>query len=296
MASSTGIRNCSLIRLVQPTICHCVTVSTALMWYTPLAPSQSPWCTVSTRRNPGRPCGSGLPLSPIETGLGPPGPGRRPERLCPANSIPALDSRNSRICSRLKCSAFCIFTCIRPKHAHLATPSFMLMLHWNQLWFHAHLALDNSQPCGTVLLVYANGFDLQAHMLPDGAGDEAPDAVVLPTGGLGDLGHRRALGAAPEVQDDALFPELARHLGLLHFGGLLAGDLLLGLLLRRDLGLLGGFLRALVGLGRVLLLAGSLLRGGLLRRDLRALFRNGGSFGGVGSFCVLHGRAYRDPK
>ena len=45
-------------------------------------------------------------------------------------------------------------------------------------------------------------------------------------------------------------------------------------------GLLGGFLRALLGLGRALLLAGSLLRGGLLRRDLRALFRNGGGFGG----------------
>src|SRR5271157_6631436 len=112
--------------------------------------------------------------------------------------------------------------------------------------------------------------------------------MVLPVGGLGDLGHRRALGAAQEVQDDVLFRELARHFGFFHFGGLLAGDLLLGLLLRRGLGLLG-FLRALAGLGRALLLAGSLLRGGLLRRDLRALFRNGGGFGGGGSFCVLHG-------
>src|ERR1017187_5646156 len=116
------------------------------------------------------------------------------------------------------------------------------------------------------------GLDREAHFLGEVSADEAPDAVVLPVGGPGDLGHRRALGAAQEVQDDVLFRELARHFGLLHFGGLLAGDLLLGLLLRRGLGLLGGFLRALVGLGRALLLAGSLLRGGLLRRDLRALF------------------------
>src|SRR5664279_4725268 len=60
----------------------------------------------------------------------------------PANSISALDSRNSWICSWFKYSAFCIVNCIRPKHA--ATPSFMLMLHWNQLRFNAHLALDNS--------------------------------------------------------------------------------------------------------------------------------------------------------
>src|ERR1035437_8064704 len=133
------------------------------------------------------------------------------------------------------------------------------------------------------------GLDREAHFLGEVSADEAPDAVVLPVRGLGDLGHRRALGAAQEVQDDALFRELARHLGLLHFGGLLASDLLLGLLLRRGLGLLRGFLRALVGLGRAPLLAGSLLRDGLLRRDGRALFRNGGGFGG---FCVLHGGVY----
>ena len=37
---------------------------------------------------------------------------------------------------------------------------------------------------------------------------------------------------------------------------------------------------------------GSLLRGGLRGRDGRALFRNGGGFGGIGSFCVLHGGVY----
>src|ERR1017187_10151517 len=66
----------------------------------------------------------------------------------PANSISALDSRNSWICSWFKCSAFCIVNCIRPKHA--ATPSFMLMLHWNQRRFHAHLALDNSILAGAL--------------------------------------------------------------------------------------------------------------------------------------------------
>ena len=32
MASNMGSRCCSLILGVQPTISHCVTVSTALMW------------------------------------------------------------------------------------------------------------------------------------------------------------------------------------------------------------------------------------------------------------------------
>src|ERR1035437_4979259 len=153
----------------------------------------------------------------------------------------------------------------------------------------ARLLGDLVRPLPRLVL---GGLDREAHFLGEVSADEAPDAVVLPVGGLGDLGHRRGLGAAQEVQDDALFRELAWHRGLLHFGGLLAGDLLLGLLLRRDLGLLGGFLRALVGLGRALLLAGSLLRDGLLRRDLRALFRNGGGFGGAGGFCVLHGGVY----
>jgi len=36
----------------QPTTCHCVTVSTALMWNNPASPSWLPWCTVSNRRLP----------------------------------------------------------------------------------------------------------------------------------------------------------------------------------------------------------------------------------------------------
>jgi hypothetical protein len=35
----------------------------------------------------------------------------------------------------------------------------------------------------------------------------------MPVGGLGDLGHGRALGAAQEVQDDTLFPSVARFRG-----------------------------------------------------------------------------------
>jgi hypothetical protein len=45
----------------------------------------------------------------------------------------------------------------------------------------------------------------------------------------------------------------------------------------------------LLALGAFFFWLASLLRGGLLRRDWRALFRNGGGFGGVGGFCVLHG-------
>src|ERR1019366_9027937 len=37
-AASTGSSQASLMRAVAATICHCVTSSTALMWYTPLAP------------------------------------------------------------------------------------------------------------------------------------------------------------------------------------------------------------------------------------------------------------------
>jgi hypothetical protein len=49
---------------------------------------------------------------------------------------------------------------------------------------------------------------------------------------LVDLCNRRTLGPAEKVQDDALFRELARHRRLLRFRALLAGDLLVGALLR----------------------------------------------------------------
>jgi hypothetical protein len=43
-----------------------------------------------------------------------------------------------------------------------------------------------------------------------------------------------------------------------------------------------------LALGAPPFLLAPLLRGGLLRRDWRALFRNGGGFGGAGGFCGLH--------
>jgi hypothetical protein len=38
--------------------------------------------------------------------------------------------------------------------------------------------------------------DLDAHLLAKGAGDKAPDAVILPVSGLGNLGQGYALLAA----------------------------------------------------------------------------------------------------
>ena len=90
-----------------------------------------------------------------------------------------------------------------------------------------------------------------------------------------------------------LLAELARvaaaslALGVFLLAGLasfLAGAGLAGGGLRVLLG--GGLAGGLLGLGRALLLAGLALRGGLLRRGGRALFRNGGGFGGRGGVCV----------
>src|ERR1017187_7470187 len=151
------------------------------------------------------------------------------------------------------------------------------------------LLRDAVRPLASLVL---GAFDREAHLLGEVAGDEAPDAVVLPVRGLGDLGHRRAVLAAHEVQDDGLLAELARYCGvLLGLGGLLAGGL--GILLGGGLaglfaGLLagGGLLGDFLAFGRALLLAGLALHGGLLRRVGRALFRNGGGFGGRGGVCV----------
>ena len=121
----------------------------------------------------------------------------------------------------------------------------------------------------------------------EGAGDEAPDAVVLPVGGLGDLGHRRAVLAAQEVEDDRLLAKLARY------GGGLRGGFL-GVLLGGGLVLLPAGLAAssplvpFLALGAAFLLVASFFEVVLLRRNLRALFRNGGGFGGLGGF-VFHG-------
>jgi hypothetical protein len=80
------------------------------------------------------------------------------------------------------------------------------------------------------LLVTFGGFHREAHLFGEISADEATDGVVLPVGGLDDLGQRRTRGSAQEVQDDGLFRRRERYPGLLYFGGLLGGDLLLGVL------------------------------------------------------------------
>ena len=46
-----------------PTYSYCVTSSTMLTRFAPFTPFRSPWCTVSTRRWPGIPRGSGAARS-----------------------------------------------------------------------------------------------------------------------------------------------------------------------------------------------------------------------------------------
>ena len=58
-ASSSGARKRSEIASTAPTNSYWVIWSTRLTRYTPLAPSRSPWWTVSTRRKPGWPSGRG---------------------------------------------------------------------------------------------------------------------------------------------------------------------------------------------------------------------------------------------
>src|SRR5664279_815706 len=51
-AASTGSSQASLMRAVAATICHCVTSSTALMWYTPLPPVDRPAATAALSPTP----------------------------------------------------------------------------------------------------------------------------------------------------------------------------------------------------------------------------------------------------
>src|ERR1035437_4739128 len=145
-------------------------------------------------------------------------------------------------------------------------------------------------PVAAFARLVLEGDDRKLHLLHQGAGYEASDRMFLPASGLGDLGHRRAVLAAQEVQHDLLLAALA-GLGLLRLGGGLGGLLARDLLLCRCLLLRCGFVCLLgggfggfgsfLGLGRALLGAGLLGRGGLLRRGVRALFRNGGGCGFV---------------
>ena len=65
----TGSRCASEMVCTVATTSHWVTQSTALMWYRPLVPSQSPWWTLSMRMKPGRPSGAGALRTPIVTAL-----------------------------------------------------------------------------------------------------------------------------------------------------------------------------------------------------------------------------------
>ena len=69
-ASRIGTMNRSEMAGAAPTCSYCVTSSTTLTTYTPLRPSLSPMWTVSTRRKPGRPFGSGALRTAMATGLG----------------------------------------------------------------------------------------------------------------------------------------------------------------------------------------------------------------------------------
>jgi hypothetical protein len=51
-------------------------------------------------------------------------------------------------------------------------------------------------PVGPLASLVLGGLDRQPHLLGEVAGDEAPDAVFLPVGGFGDLGHPDVQGCA----------------------------------------------------------------------------------------------------
>src|ERR1035441_8125291 len=114
------------------------------------------------------------------------------------------------------------------------------------------------------------GRDRQPQLLADGSGEEAPERMRLPAGGLHQFLQGGAVGAFEQVQDLGGLAALADTLsfGRCGFLGRLGG--LLGLGRRCGLGLAA--LAAFLAFGRALLRAGSLLRGGPTRRDGRALF------------------------
>src|ERR1035437_1806749 len=131
------------------------------------------------------------------------------------------------------------------------------------------------------------GRDRQLQLLADGSGEEAPERMRLPAGGLHQFLQGGAVGAFEQVQDLGGLAALADTFSFGRFGflGRLGGLLVLG----RRCGLGLAALTAFAAPRRALLRAGSLLRGALLRRDVRARFRNGGGGVGCGGFCVRSG-------
>jgi hypothetical protein len=120
------------------------------------------------------------------------------------------------------------------------------------------------------------GLDGQTHFLTETSAEEAADAVVLPSGHLGYLGHRRPLGAAQEGDNESLLAALPGY-GRLLLGwvGLRAGGL--RFLHDRTGGL--GFFRAVAGvpphLGQTKLPAATPTSYHLRRRSLALLGRAG---------------------
>src|SRR5262249_35808759 len=104
--------------------------------------------------------------------------------------------------------------------------------------------------------------------LPPGSGEEPADAVRLPIRSLHDLGESRALRPPDQLQDPSALALRARRFGFLVGGGFRSVFRRLSRLLCDSF----GGLRALLGLGPILLVAGALLRGGLGRPNRRALF------------------------
>src|SRR5450759_3183704 len=65
-------------------------------------------------------------------------------RLWPANWIPWLLCKNSRIWDGVRLSDFSIRMCIHPLHPYRIASFLRLILHWKLKPLQAHLALDNS--------------------------------------------------------------------------------------------------------------------------------------------------------
>lgn len=142
--------------------------------------------------------------------------------------------------------------------------------------------------------IVQRGFDGHSHLLADRAGDEAPDAVILPAGGVRDLTHGGSVFPAQKIEDDLLLAELARDGRLGVCGSCLAGGGPGGLLFG---GIAGGFgcgvLRVRSGPVRALSGAGRLDRGGLFQRNRGGPWRGGRRLsGGAASVCVHRVRPF----
>src|ERR1017187_884703 len=63
----------------------------------------------------------------------------------PTKLTPSVPFKKSSICSLVSASLFCMRICIQPQNTCPVHPIFMIILYWNQVRFHDHLVLDNSE-------------------------------------------------------------------------------------------------------------------------------------------------------